>query len=147
MKNEIRMVDISSKKIQLRTAIAKGSIKLKPTTIKRILSNEVEKGNVIAVSKIAGILAAKQTPQLIPLCHPIPLTKIEVKIDVKKDRVEVTSTVKAEGKTGVEIEALVSTAIALITIWDMVKKYEKDEKGQYPETIIENIKVELKMKK
>ncbi|MCS7365456.1 MAG: cyclic pyranopterin monophosphate synthase MoaC [archaeon GB-1867-035] len=146
MKDEIRMVDISDKKIQLRTSIAKGSIKLKSTTIKRILSNEIEKGNVLATAKIAGILAAKQTPKLIPLCHPIPLTKIEVKVDVKEDRVDVTSIVKAEGKTGVEIEALVSTAIALITIWDMVKKYEKDERGQYPETAIENIKVELKMK-
>lgn len=146
MKDEIRMVDITNKKTQTRTSKAKGSIKLKPTTIKRILSNEIEKGNVLATAKIAGILAAKQTSTLIPLCHPIPLTKINVEVEVKVDKIEVTSTVKAEGKTGVEIEALVSTAITLITIWDMVKKYEKDEKGQYPQTVIENIKVELKVK-
>lgn len=146
MKDEIKMVDISDKKVQLRTSIAKGSIKLRQTTIQKILKNEVEKGNVISTAKIAGILAAKLTPKLIPLCHPIPLTKIEVKIEVKDNRVNVTSIVKAESKTGVEIEALVSTAIALITVWDMVKKYEKDERGQYPETAIENIKVELKMK-
>ncbi|RLE50872.1 MAG: cyclic pyranopterin monophosphate synthase MoaC [Candidatus Methanomethylicota archaeon] len=146
MSGEVRMVDITPKKPQKRIAIAKGKIKLKPTTIKRIVKGEIEKGNVIAAAKLAAILAAKKTPELIPLCHPIPITGVNVEVSAEEEEVEVKVEVKAEAKTGVEIEAITATTIALITIWDMVKKYEKDERGQYPTTRIEDIKVELKLK-
>ncbi|MCS7386313.1 MAG: cyclic pyranopterin monophosphate synthase MoaC [archaeon GB-1867-005] len=146
MSGNVKMIDITAKKVQKRIAVAKGKIKLKPETIKKIVEGEIEKGNVIAAAKLAAILAAKRTPTIIPLCHPIPLTGVNVEISARKEEIEVKVEVKAEAKTGVEIEALTAVAIALITIWDMVKKHEKDEKGQYPTTKIENIKVELKLK-
>ncbi|MCS7374473.1 MAG: cyclic pyranopterin monophosphate synthase MoaC [archaeon GB-1867-097] len=146
MEDIVKMVDISRKEDQLRIAVASGRIKLKPETIKKIVRGEIEKGNVIAVAKIAGIMAAKRTATLIPLCHPIPITNVKININVEDEYVEVKATVKAKAKTGVEIEALTATATTLITIWDMVKKYEKDVQGRYPETEIEKIKVELKLK-
>lgn len=142
------MIDITGKEVSTRIAIANGKIKLKPETINKILKGEIEKGDVISTAKIAAIMAAKKTAEIIPLCHPIPLTNINVNIKIiGEELIEVETTVKTEAKTGVEIEALTATAIALITIWDMVKKYEKNEYGEYPETIIEDIKVKLKMKK
>ena len=146
MSEKIKMIDITEKKIQKRIAKAKGKIKLQPTTIKRIREGKIEKGNIIATAKIAAIMAAKKTPETIPLCHPIQITNINVEIDIKEEEIEVTVTVTAKAKTGVEIEALTATATALITIWDMVKKYEKDERGMYQNTYIESIKVELKIK-
>ncbi|RLE51308.1 MAG: cyclic pyranopterin monophosphate synthase MoaC [Candidatus Methanomethylicota archaeon] len=147
MSKEIRMVDISEKGVIERIAIAIGKIKLRKETVDRIVRGEVEKGNVIAAAKLAGILAAKKTSELIPLCHQIPLTSVKIEVNPMKDGIEVKVEVKAKAKTGVEIESLVATAIALITIWDMVKKYEKDEEGQYPYTCIEDIRVKLKLKK
>ena len=147
MSKEIRMVDISEKGVIERIAIAIGKIKLRKETVDRIVRGEVEKGNVIAAAKLAGILAAKKTSELIPLCHQIPLTSVKIDVNPMKDGIEVKVEVKAKAKTGVEIESLVATAIALITIWDMVKKYEKDEEGQYPYTCIEDIRVKLKLKK
>ncbi len=147
MSEKIMMIDISEKEVTERKAIASGRIKLRKNTIEKIARGEIEKGNVIAAAKIAAILAAKSTPQLIPLCHPIPLTGVNVDLNLREEEVEVKVEVKAKARTGVEIEALVATAIALITVWDMVKKYEKDEAGQYPHTRIEDIRVELKFKK
>ena len=107
----------------------------------------VEKGDPIDIARIAGILAAKKTSEIIPLCHPIPLTNIRVDVKVSgRDEVEVESTVKTKSQTGVEMEALVATAVALLTIWDMTKQYEKDSRGQYPFTAIENIQVIRKVK-
>jgi len=142
------MIDITGKEVSTRIAIANGKIKLKPETINKILKGEIEKGDVISTAKIAAIIAAKKTAEIIPLCHPIPLTNVNVDVKIiGEELIEVETTVKTEAKTGVEIEALTATAIALITIWDMVKKYEKNEYGEYPETVIKDIKVELKMKK
>ncbi|AHC51246.1 molybdenum cofactor biosynthesis protein MoaC [Sulfolobus acidocaldarius SUSAZ] len=143
---EIRMIDISGKDIVLREAIAEGFIKLKKDTIEKITKREIEKGDVIATAKVAGILAAKKTHELLPMCHPIPLEYINVEIEIQNDGLKVVSTIRAHYRTGVEMEALTATSIALLTIWDMVKKYEKDEKGQYPLTEISKIRVVSKIK-
>jgi len=141
------MVDISGKPEVFREATATGTIKLKPETIRLINKGKIAKGDPLYTAKIAGILAAKKTSTLIPLCHPLPLTNVEVEIKVlDKSTVQVTSTVKTKAQTGVEMEALVATAVSLLTIWDMVKQYEKDAEGQYPSTVIENIRVVKKIK-
>ncbi|MBT8171331.1 cyclic pyranopterin monophosphate synthase MoaC [Candidatus Bathyarchaeota archaeon] len=141
------MVDVSKKPEVYREAKAKGSIHLKPETIKRINDGKIEKGDPFKVAKIAGILAAKKTSSMIPLCHPLPLTGIEIKLLTTKDsKVEVEALVKTKAQTGVEMEALAATSIALLTVWDMTKQYEKDVKGQYPNTRIQNIHVVNKIK-
>ncbi|MCD6465070.1 cyclic pyranopterin monophosphate synthase MoaC [Candidatus Bathyarchaeota archaeon] len=142
------MVDITSKFNVYREATAKGRIKLRAETIRLIKEGLVEKGDPLYTAKIAGILAAKNTSSLIPLCHPIPITnvKVEARI-VDENMVEVESTVKTRAQTGVEMEALVATTIALLTIWDMVKQYEKDANGQYPYTTIQDIHVVRKVKR
>ena len=142
------MVDITSKTETFREATAKGRIKLRAETVKRIIEGKVEKGDPISAAKIAGILAAKNTSNIIPLCHPIPLTNIRVDVRISdSNTVEVKSTVKTRAQTGVEMEALVATAVALLTIWDMTKQYEKDSEGQYPYTIVSDIHVVRKVKK
>ena len=142
------MVDITSKAETFREATAKGRIKLRAKTVKRIIEGKVEKGDPISAAKIAGILAAKNTSNIIPLCHPIPLTNIRVDVRISdSNAVEVESTVKTRAQTGVEMEALVATAVALLTIWDMTKQYEKDSEGQYPYTIVSDIRVVRKVKK
>ncbi|MDW8041120.1 MAG: cyclic pyranopterin monophosphate synthase MoaC [Nitrososphaerota archaeon] len=141
------MVDITGKPKIFREATAVGRIRLKPETIKLIRSGKVEKGDPIYTAKIAGTLAAKETSILIPFCHPLPLTNVKVDIEIMDDAtVKVSSTVRTEAQTGVEMEALVATAISLLTIWDMVKQYEKDVDGQYPSTAIEDIRVVKKVK-
>jgi len=141
------MVDIFDKPKVFREATATGTIKLKPETIRLINKGKIAKGDPLYTAKIAGILAAKKTSTLIPLCHPLPLTNVEVETKVlDKSTVQITSTVKTKAQTGVEMEALVATAVSLLTIWDMVKQYEKDAKGQYPFTVIENIRVVKKIK-
>jgi len=141
------MVDISNKRQVFREATATGTIRLKTETIGLVQKGKIEKGDPFYTAKIAGIMAAKKTSTLIPLCHPLPLTNVEVEIKVlDESKVQVTSTVKTKAQTGVEMEALVATAVSLLTIWDMVKQYEKDEKGQYPTAVIENIRVAKKIK-
>ncbi len=141
------MVDITAKTEVYREATAKGKIKLKPETINLIREEKIEKGSPFDVAKIAGILAAKNTSSLIPLCHPLPLTNVDVDIGiVDNSTVEVNATVKTRAQTGVEMEALVAVSVALLTIWDMTKQYEKDETGQYPGTAILDIRVVRKIK-
>jgi len=141
------MVDITKKPEVYREATAKGTIKLKKETIQRIKEGKIEKGDPFEIAKISGILAAKNTSELIPLCHPLPLTSIEIKPKIIEDStIEVEATVKTKAQTGVEMEALVAVTTALLTIWDMTKQYEKDIKGQYPKTIIEKIFVVKKLK-
>lgn len=141
------MVDVSGKPEVLREATAVGVIRLKPETVALIEGRRIEKGDPLYTAKIAGILAAKKTSELIPLCHPLPLTKVEVNARVMdKSTVEVTSFVKTKAQTGVEMEALTAVSVALLTIWDMTKQYEKDAAGQYPNTAIENIYVVKKFK-
>lgn len=146
-KEQVRMVEITRKTDLTRIAKASGHIRLRPETVKRIKKGDIEKGNVLAVAKTAAILAAKQTPIIVPLCHPIPITKVSIDTKIVDDGVTVTSEVVSVGKTGVEMEALTSLSAALLTIWDMVKKYEKDDLGQYPYTTITNIRVTKKEKR
>ncbi len=141
------MVDITSKPEVHREATAKGRIQLKPETIKRIKEGKIEKGDIFTVAKVAGILAAKNTSSLIPLCHPLPLTKVNVDLKTIDDSaVEIEAIVKTKAQTGVEMEALAAVSAALLTVWDMTKQYEKDAKGQYPSTVIESIRVVRKLK-
>lgn len=140
------MVDISNKEVVLREAVAEGFIKLRPETLQLVREGKIEKGDVITIAKTAGILAAKRTPDLLPLCHPIPLEKVEMEVLVENGGIRVRARVMAHYKTGVEMEALTSVSVALLTIWDMVKKYEKDERGQYPSTAITDVKVVSKLK-
>ena len=142
------MIDVTSKPEVYREATAQGLIKLKPKTISLIRKGKIEKGNPFETAKIAGILAAKNTSSLIPLCHPLPLTNIDIDLKIVEDStVIVKSKIKTRAQTGVEMEALVATSIALLTIWDMTKRYEKDAKGQYPDTLIQNIRVVGKIKR
>jgi cyclic pyranopterin phosphate synthase len=142
------MVDVSDKPEILREATATGTVKLKNETVQLIKDAKVSKGDPFHTAKVAGILAAKKTSTLIPLCHTLPLTRVEIDLKIEgKTRVRVTANVKAKAPTGVEMEALAATAISLLTVWDMVKQYEKDAKGQYPSTAIENIYVVRKVKK
>ena len=140
------MVDITEKPPVFRKAAACGSIRLKEATVDAIRSGKVKKGDVISTARLAAILAVKDTPRLIPLCHPIPITGLEVSFAFEERRVRAEVTVTSEGKTGVEMEALTGVAAALLNVWDMVKYLEKDETGNYPETVIENIRVTEKIK-
>lgn len=142
----VRMVDIGAKPSVARMARASGFIRLKPATLKKVKAGEIPKGDVLAVAQTAAILAVKRTPELVPLTHPIPITSTDVKFKVERKGIWVTVEVKSSGKTGVEIEALVGVASALLTIWDMVKGLEKDRAGQYPTTSIEKIRVLKKVK-
>ena len=142
------MIDITSKPEIYREAVAQGSIKLRPETVRRIREGSIEKGDPLSVAKVAGILAAKNTSSLIPLCHPLPLTNVEVDLEIADEStVKVEATVKTRAQTGVEMEALTAASVALLTIWDMTKKYEKDDQGQYPTTKIESIRVVRKIKR
>jgi len=144
----VSMVDVTSKPEVFRQATAKGSIELKPETVRRIREGLVEKGDPFTVAKIAGILAAKNTSSLVPPCHPLPITNVEVNLKIADNSaVEAEATVKARAQTGVEMEALVAVSAALLTVWDMTKQYEKDERGQYPSTSIRDIRVVRKVKK
>lgn len=120
-----RMVDVGDKSIQKRKAVAKGFIRLQPEAIRLVRENEITKGNVLTVAEIAGIQAAKQTHILIPLCHPLQLTKIKVSCILTDTGVEITSEVRCSGQTGVEMEALTAVSIALLTIYDMCKAVDK----------------------
>ncbi|MGQ4875015.1 MAG: cyclic pyranopterin monophosphate synthase MoaC [Promethearchaeia archaeon] len=141
------MIDITKKPEIVRIARASGIITLKKETISRIKNNDIEKGDVFTIARIAAINAVKKVPELIPMCHPIPITKISVEFKFISDySLKVICTVKSIAKTGVEMEALTGVATALLNVWDLVKMYEKDEKGQYPHTKISEIIVEEKIK-
>jgi cyclic pyranopterin phosphate synthase len=141
------MVDVSRKPEVFRQATARGTIKLKAGTVQLIKKGKIEKGDIFSLAKAAGILAAKKTSELLPLCHPLPLTSIDVNVDtINESTVAVEATVKASAKTGVEMEALTAVSTALLTIWDMTKQYEKDNRGQYPTTVMSDIRVLRKEK-
>jgi cyclic pyranopterin phosphate synthase len=127
-------------------AKAKGVLKLKKSTISAIKEKSIKKGDVLSTAKTAAILAVKKTPDLIPLCHPIPINSVEVSLDLGEDIIVCECTVTANYTTGVEMESLVGVSMALLTVWDMVKYLEKDEHGQYPTTNISNMKVVSKQK-
>jgi cyclic pyranopterin phosphate synthase len=143
----VTMVDVSSKAEVFREATATGKIRLKPETVNLIREEKIAKGDPLYTARIAGVLAAKKTSELVPLCHPLPLTRVKVEAKIlDKTRVEVSAVVKTKAQTGVEMEALAAVSVGLLTVWDMVKQYEKDAAGQYPTTAIENIHVVKKLK-
>lgn len=141
------MIDISEKDTLIRIATASGRIKLKKETIKKIINKQVEKGDALTVAKVSAISAVKKVPDLIPFCHPIPITNIDLDFEIEDNIIKAICKVKSIAKTGVEMEALTGVSIALLNLWDVVKMYEKDKEGQYPYTQIFNIKVEEKIKK
>ena len=142
----IKQVDVSGKPMVKREAVARGFIKLKPETIRIIREGRVEKGDPLQVARLGGINAVKFTPILLPLCHQLKIDNVAIETRLMDDGVEVLAKVKAFERTGVEMEALTAVSIALLNIWDVVKAYEKDERGQYPETEITGIKVLEKLK-
>ncbi len=127
-KGKARMVDVTDKDETERVAIAKGVVRMKRETLDLILANEVKKGDVLAVARLAGIMAAKKTGEIIPLCHPLNLTSVEVEFAAlnKLPGVEITATAKVSGKTGVEMEALIAVATAALTVYDMCKAVDKE---------------------
>ena len=124
---KVRMVDVSEKPDTVRVATARGRIEMAPSTCRMIAAGEVAKGNALTTAQIAGIAAAKRTGELIPLCHPLPLTDVEVGFDVRADDgvIEIEATAKCVGKTGVEMEALTAVSVAALTIYDMAKAIER----------------------
>ncbi len=147
MPSEIKQVDVSEKPLVRRVAIARGFIKLRRETIERIRSGEVEKGDPLQLARITGINSAKLTPLLLPLCHPLRLDHVEVNPRITDEGIEVEAIIQAIERTGVEMEALTAVSVALLNIWDVVKKYEKNDEGQYPTTEITSIRVVEKVKK
>ncbi|MEM0454778.1 MAG: cyclic pyranopterin monophosphate synthase MoaC [Nitrososphaerota archaeon] len=146
--SHVKQVDISHKPFVLREAVAEGYLRLRPETIERIRKGEVEKGDPLQLAQLGGIIAAKETPRLLPLCHPIRIesVNVEVAIDEERSAVRARATVRALEQTGVEMEALAAVVGALLNIWDAVKQYEKDESGQYPVTELVNVRVVRKVK-
>ena len=126
-KGRVRMVDVGGKPDTERVAVAKGEVTMRPETLRLIAEKGIPKGDVLAAAQVAGIMAAKRTPDLIPLCHPILLTKadVEFRIDEETSRIKITATVHSQGKTGVEMEALTAVSVAALTIYDMAKAVEK----------------------
>src|SRR5436190_4836690 len=122
------MVDVSAKPISHREAVARGEIFLRKETLELIQSDKIAKGNVLATARIAGIQAAKRTGELIPLCHPLPITHCEVNFDIpaSADRITITASAKIAAQTGVEMEALTAVAVAALTIYDMCKAVDKE---------------------
>jgi cyclic pyranopterin phosphate synthase len=142
----VTMVDVGGKQQSTRRAIAEGRILLSERTLSRIREQTVEKGSVLTTAQIAGIMAAKRTSELIPLCHQLPLNSVNVEFSVDDDGISARCLVSTTSRTGVEMEALVGVTQALLAIWDMVKALEKDEGGQYPTTRINDVHVVSKEK-
>jgi cyclic pyranopterin phosphate synthase len=140
------MVDIGEKSDVPRLARAAGEILLSRETIQMIKKGDVEKGNVLATARVAAVLAIKKTPEIIPMCHQIMITAIDVNFEIGEEVISALVEVQTVGKTGVEMEALTGVSTALLTIWDMVKSAEKDESGNYPNTEIRNVRVLEKLK-
>lgn len=141
-----RIVDVGHKPVVPREAEARGRLALQPGTVAALRAGKVEKGDPLAIGQAAGLLAVKRTPDLLPLCHPIPLSGATVEVAVLDSGVEARCVVRAQHTTGVEMEALTGCAVALLTVWDMVKALEKDAHGQYPMTRLEDLRVVRKEK-
>ncbi len=126
-KGDAQMVDVTEKDVTDRTATARGAVEMAPETLALIREGRAKKGDVLAVARLAGIMAAKRTADLIPLCHPLPLSKVSLELtaDAERSRVEIEATVKTTGRTGVEMEALTAVSVAQLTVYDMVKAVDK----------------------
>ena len=126
-KGDARMVDVSAKDETERVAVASGQIVMQPATLAKIMAGDMKKGDVLSVARLAGIMGAKRTPDLIPLCHPLNLSSValELSCDPKRSAVDITATCKITGRTGVEMEALTAVAVAALTIYDMCKSIDR----------------------
>jgi len=131
-RGQARMVDVAAKPVTSREAVAECSVRMAPGTVAAVRDSELAKGDALAVARVAGIMAAKRTPDLIPLCHPLPISSVEVEFELQEDRVRVLATARVSGQTGVEMEALTAAAVAGLTLIDMVKGLEK---GVYLENV------------
>jgi cyclic pyranopterin monophosphate synthase len=138
-KGDAHMVDVSEKDVTARIAVASGAVRMAPETLAMITERRAKKGDVLGVARLAGIMGAKKTADLIPLCHPLPITKVSVNLtpDEKLPGVRIEATVKTTGQTGVEMEALTAVSVAGLTLYDMVKAVDKA-------MVIEAIRVDLK---
>ena len=123
-----RMVDVSEKEVTSRIAIARGSIHMRAETLSLILEDKIEKGDVFSVARVAGIMAAKKTSELIPMCHPLNITSVEIELSPQRDpcRVDIEASVRVSGKTGVEMEAMTAVSVAGLTIYDMCKAVDRE---------------------
>ena len=121
---DVRMVDVGGKPLSRRRAVARGAVSMAPQTARRL--RELPKGDALVTAQLAGIMAAKRTSELIPLCHPLPLSHLEVVLDVVDDAVEITATAETTAQTGVEMEALTAVSVAALTVYDMAKAIDKD---------------------
>jgi cyclic pyranopterin phosphate synthase len=134
---EVRMVDVGGKPLSRRRAIASARLRMSPGTAQRL--RELPKGDALVTAQVAGIMAAKRTAELIPLCHPLPLSNVEVSLDVREDSVEIVATAETTAQTGVEMEALTGAAVAALTIYDMAKAIDKG-------MVVEDVKLVEKTK-
>jgi cyclic pyranopterin phosphate synthase len=132
-----RMVDVSAKEITSREATASGRVLVSPTVIELLRANDLPKGDALAVARVAGIMAAKRTPDLVPLCHPLAISGVTLDLEVGDDAVEITATVRTTDRTGVEMEALTAVSVAALTVVDMVKAVDKA-------AVITDVRVESK---
>jgi len=126
-RGKAKMVDVTTKTTTAREAVAKGSVYMKPETLRMVMENEIAKGDVLGVARIAGVMAAKRTGDIIPLCHPLNITSVDVSLEPlpKKGCINITASVKVSAQTGVEMEALTAVAVAALTIYDMCKGVDK----------------------
>jgi cyclic pyranopterin phosphate synthase len=131
------MVDVGGKEKTERIAIATARVRMLPATVSRIRRGQVEKGDVLAAARLAAVMAAKKTPDLVPLCHPISLASVDAKVSLGRDRVEIETTVKAVDRTGVEMEALTAASAAALTVYDMLKSVDRG-------MVIERVQLEHK---
>jgi cyclic pyranopterin monophosphate synthase len=121
---DVRMVDVGAKPLSRRRAVARGSVSMAAETARRL--RELPKGDALVTAQLAGIMAAKRTSELIPLCHPLPLSHIEVSLDVREDSVQISAAVETTAQTGVEMEALTAVSVAALTVYDMAKAIDKE---------------------
>ncbi len=121
-----KMVDVTEKDATFRRSVAAGTVKVAPATMQLIRSGGIKKGDVLAVAQIAGIMAAKKTPDLIPMCHPLPLSSVDIRFECSETQISIEAEVKCKGVTGVEMEALTAVSVAALTIYDMCKAVQRD---------------------
>jgi len=145
-RDPVRMVDVSGKDVVHRVATATGRIYLRRETVDAVREGRIRKGDPLTVAEVASIQAVKKTPDLIPLCHNVPIGSVDTSFRLGESHIEATCRVSAIYRTGVEMEALTGVTVALLNIWDMVKYLEKDAEGQYPDARITDVKVTEKWK-
>jgi len=144
---DVQMVDVGDKPDTARRAVARGTIRLRPSTADAVRADDVGKGDVLATARVGAVQAVKHTWETIPMCHQIPITNVDTDFEVGADSVTLTVAVETTGKTGCEMDALEGVTTGLDVVWDMVKAVEKDADGQYPDTRITDVEVVEKTKR